>query len=241
MNQPTHEDDLTLDRDEESLKQPPEERDDEQDSFMEDETLDQFDGEDACRSVERAEKIGFIKKIVLILVIFCVFVLTGLYFFAPSNKEQINILQTSILGEIDLFESEPERLHFPSNKPEEIESFFVEQPDLGFQPKLLKPFHQDWLLAGATIIDYETQKVGVVAYQKAGSDEKIYYFMYTGRWQDIKNHQIGNFEGQLPYKTFSSENRNIIVWSLSSDTVALLVGRQESAKLAGFAYRGMGY
>ena len=135
-----------------------------------------------------------------------------------------------------LEESKEERLNLPTNEIGEIKDFFKNNPDLAYTHKVLS-LPPAWEPDGASVIDYEVAKVGVVQYHNKETQEKLFHFAYPGDLSDLPEAETGNKRG-LIYQTYSSDSLNLIAWKSAPTVVSIMAGRRSAEELAELAVLG---
>lgn len=162
----------------------------------------------------------------LVLAIVLVVLVGGLawYFYSESSNESLVI---EYLGyETLAIEEEGERINFPSDSLAEIRSYFANHRGLGFEPQVLRL--PSWLPQGASIIDYNPDKVAVVKYQHRRSNDVIFFYTFAGKLQNLNapSENADNFV----HKIYASDDLNMVAWT-QGQVVAVLAGRLSSADL----------
>ena len=162
----------------------------------------------------------------LILAVLVVALGVGLawYLYSGSSNESLVI---EYLGyETLAIEEEAERINFPSDSLAEIRSYFANHRGLRFEPQALRL--DGWLPQGASIIDYNPDKVAVVKYQHRRNDDVIFFYTFAGKLQNLNapSEDSDNFV----HKIYASDDLNMVAWTQGS-VVAVLAGRLSTADL----------
>lgn len=161
------------------------------------------------------------------------------YYFKPEAKPAFNALN-SLIYEADVMNENSEgRLAFPTDKLDEVNDYFKKLPELGYQPKVLKPLPADWTVGGATLIDYDGAKITVAQFINPTTKDKQYLFFYLGKLSQLPKSAPGNANG-LIYQTYASSNLNVVAWEVSPEVVGMLIGNRSAKDLADFAYKVVG-
>lgn len=165
-----------------------------------------------------------------VLVALLVAVVGGLawYFYSGSSNESLVI---EYLGyETLAIEEEAERINFPSDSLAEIRSYFAGHRGLRFEPRVLRL--PRWSPQGATIIDYNPDKVAVVKYQHRHTDDVIFFYMFAGKLQNLTAPPANT--DNFVHKVYASDDLNMIAWTQGRG-VAVLAGRLGSNDLIALA------
>ncbi len=157
--------------------------------------------------------------------------------FAPRSGPTFKPLEYLGFEALMLEESKEERLNLPTNEINEIRQFFSSNPDLSFAFKVLKDIPDSWEPDGASVIDYEIEKVGVVQYHHKETSEKLFHFSYKGELSDLPKAETGNMRS-LVFQTYSSDSLNLIAWQSAPSVTSILVGRRSAPELAEIAVLG---
>jgi hypothetical protein len=161
------------------------------------------------------------------------------YFFKPVAKPSFNALN-SLIYEADVMnENSDGRLNFPTDRVEELNSYFAKVPELGFEPKAMKALPSDWKVAGGSLIDYDGAKITVTQFLNTTSNEKQYLFFYLGKLEQLPKSNPGNSNG-LVYQSYGSSNLNVMAWQAEKDVVGMLIGYRAPKDLADFAMKVVG-
>ena len=146
------------------------------------------------------------------------------YLYSGSSNESLVI---EYLGyETLAIEEEAERINFPSDSLAEIRSYLASHRGLRFEPQALRL--PRWLPQGASIIDYNPDKVAVVKYQHRRTDEVIFFYTFAGKLQNLSapTENTDNFV----HKIYASDDLNMVAWT-QGRVMAVLAGRSSISDL----------
>jgi hypothetical protein len=160
----------------------------------------------------------------------------GAWKFTPRTTQPFRPLEYLGFEALMLEESKEERLNLPTNEISDIKDFFKNNPDLNYTHKVLS-VPEVWEPDGASVIDYEVEKVGIVQYHHKETQEKLFHFSFPGELSDLPKAETGNMRGLL-FQTYSSDSLNLIAWKSSPNVVSILAGRRAAPELAEIAVLG---
>jgi hypothetical protein len=159
--------------------------------------------------------------------------------FTPKSSQAFKPLEYLGFEALMLEESKEERLNLPTNEINEIREFFKNNQSLTYSHKVFKDIPEVWEPDGASVIDYEIEKVGVVQYHHRETGEKLFQFSYPGDLSDLPKAESGNMRG-LIFQTYTSDSLNLIAWKSDAGVVSILAGRRSAPELAEIAVLGSG-
>jgi len=171
------------------------------------------------------------------LAIFFILIFGGLYyFFKPADKPSFNALN-SLIYEADVMNENSEgRLNFPTDKVDELNSYFAKLPELGFEPKPMRALPADWKVTGGSMIDYDGAKITVTQFQNSATSEKQYLFFFLGKLDQLPKSTPGNSNG-LVYQSYGSSNLNVMAWEPEPNVTGMMIGYRAPKDLADFALK----
>lgn len=188
--------------------------------------------------VDQWEATGNMRRRAMITLVALVAIFALVYYFTPKREAPFNALQNIVYEALAMEEDvDSSRLNLPSNDINEIAEFFAQHPGLEFSPEILAKLPSDWRPAGASVIDYETNKVSVVQYFNTVRKEFLFIFSYKAKLSDLPKSEPGKVDG-LTYQTYTSEQLNVVAWQSTPNTVSMVVGRRSAPELAAFARQG---
>jgi len=124
-------------------------------------------------------------------------------------------------------------LDLPSTDPREIKVFFDKHKDFNFTPFVLK-ISSPWQMQGASVIDYDFAKIGVVRIQNSDRKQTLFQFAFAGRLEELSPSSQGRLNNFV-YQTYASDQINLIVWQYNAQTLGMLVGHIAADELAQIA------
>ncbi len=189
--------------------------------------------------VGRSELFGNAMRFVLLIGFLGLLVYGGFKFFGPEKKAAFKALDSLIYEAIVMSEDPEGRLDFPTDKLDELNTYFKRVPELGFLPKPMREPGGDWELNGGTVIDYEVSKIMAVQFTGKNNREKLYLFLWDGKLEQLPKSESGNFEG-LVYQTYASDKWNIVAWQASPTVTGMMVGHRGGKEMAELAFKIVG-
>ena len=187
----------------------------------------------------RSELLGNAFRFIFLAGLLGLLLASGIYLFGPERKAPFKALDSLIYEAIVMTEDPENRLVFPTETIEDVNTYFGRTPDLSFKPKKLNPTTNDWAVLGATIIDYKIAKILAVKYVGSNSRETLYLFMYEGKLDLLPRADPGNYNGLL-YQAYASDKLNIIAWQAAPEMTALMIGYRGAKELAEFGFKVLG-
>lgn len=157
----------------------------------------------------------------------------------PKAKPKFSALDALVYESEVMVEDPTGRLDFPTNSIADLQGYFSQVPDLGFQVQTVASPGSDWQLEGASVIDYEVQKILVAQFGSGNPGDKLFIYQFEGHLDDFPNSQPGNFQGLL-YQTYATSSFNVIVWQVEQDVVGMIVGSRKAEELAQSAFESIG-
>jgi len=189
--------------------------------------------------VGRSELFGNAFRFVL-LIGFVGLIVVGLFkFFGSEKKAPFKALDSLIYEAIVMAEDPEGRLDFPTDKLDELNSYFKRYPDLGFAPKPLREAGGEWELNGGTVIDYEVSKIIALQFTGGNNRQKLFLFLWMGNVEQLPKSEQGNFQG-LVYQSYASDKWNIIAWQAAPGVTGMMVGHGGAKDLAELAFKSVG-
>lgn len=179
---------------------------------------------------QKSEQRGWIFRTSIITSLF-----VGLCYFAfitmnPSKKTNFDPLTALVYEAVTMEEDGGGRLDFPSSSLEEINEFLGDTKGLLFNIPLIKRVPEGWQLEGATIIDYETDKIATLQFNRAEMG-KMFLFIFKGAITELPDSTEG-FLGKMVYQTYGTEDINVIAWQIDPELLGMLVGHDDALSLA---------
>lgn len=185
------------------------------------------------KQIEKVEAIwDMLKKAFMILIIISIiFVLV--YYFAPPIKPKLDILSTIAQEALVITEDPEGRIDFPTNNLNDIHNYIKSDKSLEFTPKTFKSIPENWKIQGASIINYDIEKIKIITIQltNLNTQEKLYQFIFMGELSDLPKTEKGNYRG-LIYQAYTNDYFNLVVWQIANHTLSALVGKLSGSELA---------
>ncbi len=174
---------------------------------------------------------NMLRAIAFVAVVFGLFCLVY-YYLAPDSRQPFHALEY-LAYEAELMIDDDERLTLPSSSFAEIEAYINRYPDLDFVPAPLAPLEgEKWNLDGATVIDYEIAKIGVIQYSHVSDrSDKMFFFQYRGKLNELPRSEQGKID-KFTYQSYADSKVNIVAWQASPETVGMMIGSHGAAELA---------
>lgn len=189
--------------------------------------------------VGRSELVGNAFRFVILIGFLGLMVFGGFKFFGPEKKAPFKALDSLIYEAIVMAEDPEGRLDFPTDKIEELNSYFKRYPELNFDPKSMREPGGEWELNGGTVIDYELAKIIGVQFNGKNNREKLYIFLWNGKLEQLPKSEAGNFQG-LVYQAYASDKWNIVAWQAAPGVNGMMVGHRGAKELAELAFKVVG-
>jgi hypothetical protein len=189
--------------------------------------------------VGRSELVGNAFRFVILIGFLGLMVFGGFKFFGPEKKAPFKALDSLIYEAIVMAEDPEGRLDFPTDKIEELNSYFKRYPELRFDPKSMREPGGEWELNGGTVIDYELAKIIAVQFNGKNNREKLYLFLWNGELEQLPKSEAGNFQG-LVYQAYASDKWNIVAWQVAPGVNGMMVGHPGAKELAELAFKVVG-
>ncbi len=183
-------------------------------------------------SFEYREKISNIKRRIGIVSLAIVVISILTYVLTPSKQTSFRALDYVGYEALAIEEDADGRVDLPSDDIIEIERYLSQDPSLGFKPRIMRP--KNWHPEGASVIDYDGNKVSVAYYSNPQINEKIFHFQTQGTLSQLPRGPLGKV-GKITYQTFTQDRVNIIVWQESDQVLSMLVGHRGAEELAKIA------
>lgn len=140
----------------------------------------------------------------------------AVYHYFPKSTPKFDPLQT-VAYEADVLENDSQgRITFPSSKLEDIKSLFDADSTIDFKPVLLESIPQEWHLVGASILDYDIEKVLLVQYNNSTLNEKLDHFIVRGNYNLENNDSI--VVGGITFYPYASDKFNMLVWETPTES-----------------------
>ena len=140
----------------------------------------------------------------------------AVYHYFPKSTPKFDPLQT-VSYEADVLENDSQgRITFPSSKLEDIKSLFDADSTIDFKPVLLESIPQEWHLVGASILDYDIEKVLLVQYNNSTLNEKLDHFIVRGNYNLENNDSI--VVGGITFYPYASDKFNMLVWETPTES-----------------------
>lgn len=164
---------------------------------------------------------------------------------APKSASAFEPLTALTYEAVMMEEEGTGRLEFVSSSYEEVNEFLADSNSIGFEVPEVKPIPGgQWTLEGATVIDYETDKIATIQFSNEALG-KMFVFYYRGALSDLPT-ATGAHEKDVYYQSYGNDQMNVIAYephavkgslstSLSEGIVAMVVGRESAANLAAAA------
>lgn len=189
--------------------------------------------------IGRVERFGNAFRFTLLIALFGFLVWGGFYLFGPEKKAPFKALDSLIYEAIAMSEDLDGRLDFPTDKIDEVNSYFKRYPGLGFVPKTMSEAGKDWELSGATVIDYEVAKIAGVQFNNRNTREKMFLFLWNSELEYLPKSEPGNYQG-LMYQSYASDKWNIIAWQAAPGVTGMMIGHGGAKDLAETAFKILG-
>jgi hypothetical protein len=123
-----------------------------------------------------------------------------------------------------------EKLEFPSSDIKEIQEYFKNNPKLGWTPPPLGD-DGDYQPQGGLILDYEVVKIAATKWEhKTKKGFYLFHYVFEEDWDQIPS-SVETQEGSLTYRSYSSQELNLIAWK-EGPLVHFLAGQENHAQLA---------
>jgi hypothetical protein len=193
------------------------------------------------QEAERSELLSSLKRriSILALISLAVFVIAYQYY-KPDHSLKFEPLRHLTFETIAMLEDPQGRLDLafgdrandgePTlNRMSEVDDFFVGSPDFSASPRVPQLDSARWFITGATVMDYESVKIGLVRFESnTGVDEPIFFYAFKGKLEDIapKANEASMIQanGGRQYLAYGSDQLNFIFWQSDSNMVYVLVG-----------------
>jgi hypothetical protein len=186
--------------------------------------------------IGRWEIMGDVRRRLTLVGIIGVLVGIAVYTFSPPRPKQINPLEFFAYEAI-AFEDDPAgRLDLPSHDLAEVQSYFNQYPGLKMAPKVVRPA-SGWEIDGASVLDYDAYKAGVVQYSNTVLGERMFQFTMPGLLSELPRSEQGN-EGGLVYQAYRSDRLLFVAWQHDENVLAFMVGKRSAPEMARFAAAG---
>ena len=142
----------------------------------------------------------------------------AVWHYLPKSAPVFNPIET-INFEAQALENDSQgRILFPSSKLDEIKSYFDTDKSLDYKPVLLESIPSEWHLVGASILDYEIEKVLLIQYNNSTLDEKLSHFIVRGDYNLENNDSI--LVGNITFYSYASDQLNMIVWETPTESTS---------------------
>lgn len=171
-----------------------------------------------------------IKRKRFLFVIIAIFIFSYLLHKKIYNRvgeSQVNLESISYEALKMVSKTDINYLNFPSKDNDEIVSYLNSVPKLKFKAYAFKSLPRGWEPVGASMLNYNHEKVSVILYKKG--DEKVFLFSLV----DNPRFYVNNLkkDGNLNYAAYGSKNINLIVWKTNQRSVNILAGWQSIQSL----------
>lgn len=171
-----------------------------------------------------------IKRKRFLFVIIAIFIFSYLLHKKIYNRvgeSQVNLESISYEALKMVSKTDINYLNFPSKDNDEIVSYLNSVPKLKFKAYVFKSLPRGWEPVGASMLNYNHEKVSVILYKKG--DEKVFLFSLV----DNPRFYVNNLkkDGNLNYAAYGSKNINLIVWKTNQRSVNILAGWQSIQSL----------
>jgi hypothetical protein len=193
------------------------------------------------QEAERSELLSSLKRRISILALISVIVFVIAYqYYKPDRSLKFEPLRHLTFETIAMMEDPQGRLDLAFgdrandrekiiNRMTEVEDFFVGSPDFTASPRVPQLDSARWFITGATVMDYESVKIGLVRFESNnGMDEPIFFYAFEGNLEDIapKANEASMIQanGGRQYLAYGSDQLNFIFWQSDSKMVYVLVG-----------------
>lgn len=148
----------------------------------------------------------------------------------PKPKSSFDPLTALSYEAVMMEEEGTGRVEFLTSSIEDVNDFFADTNSIGFSVPEVKALPSPWTLDGATIIDYETDKIATVQYGHP-SLGKMFIFYYKGSIQDLPT-SSGAHHKDVYYQSYGNDQMNVVAHQATDEIVGMAVGRESAAKLA---------
>ena len=168
--------------------------------------------------VEKLESVYKIKTKLCWFIAIAIVLAIAVYHYLPKRAPVFNPIET-INYEAQALENDSQgRILFPSSKIDEVKSYFDADQSIDFKPVLLESIPSEWHLTGASILDYEIEKVLLIQYNNSTLDEKLAHFVVRGEYNLENNDSI--VVGNITFYPYASEQLNMIVWETPTESTS---------------------
>lgn len=151
----------------------------------------------------------------------------------PAPKSSFDPLTALSYEAVMMEEEGTGRLEFLTSSIDDVNEFLADANSIGFQVPKIHALPAPWTLDGATIIDYDTDKIATIQYQHPDLG-KMFIFYYKGSLQDLPT-SSGAHVRDVYYQSYGNDQMNVIAYHPQADIVGMVVGRESAAKLAELA------
>ena len=201
-----------------------------------------------------------IRQAVIYGVIFAAILLVARSFF-PNAQIEFNPVEVLVYETRVLEDDFSTRVDLESSNTAELKEYFLNYPKLMWEDVFIKP-SPEWVISGASVIDYEIVKISLVAYSKklSGKDvveeerevvsadgaetrveviqteiprrDMFVHYSFSAKKNYLPNVEPSSHNG-LDYYAYSTEDYNIIMWKTQSHH-HIVVGRLSPVELVEF-------
>ncbi len=168
--------------------------------------------------VEKLESVYKVKTKLYWFIAIAIVLAIAIYHYLPKRAPVFNPIET-VNYEAQALENDSQgRILFPSSKIDEVKSYFDTDKSIDYKPVLLESIPSEWHLVGASILDYEIEKVLLIQYNNSTLDEKLSHFIVRGEYNLENNDSI--LVGNITFYSYASDQLNMIVWETPTESTS---------------------
>ena len=176
------------------------------------------------RNLRKKEKNRLIFLTSIAVVFICVIVVLVFNSNKLSSSNKLDILKSLSYESIDIIKkSEDSMLDFPSNNSKEIRSYFSLHKLDRFKVNFDDYNLQGLSLKGASVLNYNSRKIALLYYSDRMNSGGVFLYFLRGKLSDLPS-STNNKYRDITYRTYGSDNINLIAWQLDSNTLAVATG-----------------
>jgi hypothetical protein len=169
--------------------------------------------------------------------IFLLLMISLLYFgysyLVPMTEEEFNAIEYLHFEALAMEQDQESRLDYPTSHFKEVLGYLSSYRGLNFSPVVFQDLPEGWSTIGASVIDYEVAKASVIQLARRDGDyfDSLFLFTYPGSGKALPKAVEGDLDG-FKYKTFTTDELNMIVWTSGEAQMSMLIGRLSAPDLA---------